>query len=368
MLLFRWMSEEAAWFGVLKPAIASALASQHGQFWGPFLDAMKRELSEYPFPGRMFSTRDARRPSHLHLDDVQNQALLAQNCGCRCVGLGADPCPRDGRTNTHICQMPHAWSAILLASARGWGEKEASIETCFWEGLAGLNDYVTSQIQGIGQFWGKFVVPDAFALRQALNIPTHVDDPGVADASDAIGLEDTEDCSDCGPGALQDLMWLAPGLKRPMLVLMAIRNAVRKMLCGTTPMQRGAQIYWQWHTAIVWRKVWYQLTRARVAVTALKCNFASTCGNAMQMLASHLRSCCLRPRKCRTLRLRNTWPTCITKRCKKPQRITFMMILHTTGARAIGRCSPGSALSMRETVQQDQERGTLPWANGFGTG
>ena len=158
MLLFRWMSEEAAWFGVLKPAIASALASQDGKFWCPFLDAMKRELSEYPFPGRMFSTRDARRPSHLHLDDVQNQALLAQNRGCRCVGLGADPCPRDGRTNTHICQMPHAWSTILLACARGWGEKEASIEACFWEGLAGLNDYVTSQIEGIGQFWGKFVV------------------------------------------------------------------------------------------------------------------------------------------------------------------------------------------------------------------
>ena len=67
-----------------------------------------------------------------------------------------------------------------------------------------------------------------------MNIPAHVDDPGVADASDAIGWEDTEDCSNCGPGALQDLMWLAPGLKRPMLVLMVIRSAVSKMLCGTT--------------------------------------------------------------------------------------------------------------------------------------
>ena len=138
--------------------------------------------------------------------------------GCRCARLGLPPCPRDEKANSHICQIPHAWSSALLQHARSWGSAESAIDDQFWKGLGGSSRFVAENVAGIGPFWAKFFAQDALALQQALQ--TNL--PAGANILDASYEQDAEDFSFIGPGAMDDLRWLAPGLTKP---ISATRNS-----------------------------------------------------------------------------------------------------------------------------------------------
>ena len=163
-------------------------------------------------------TREARRPCHGSSETSSPRLQTMRDPGCRCARLGLPPCPRDEKANSHICQIPHAWSSALLQHARSWGSAESAIDDQFWKGLGGSSRFVAENVAGIGPFWAKFFAQDALALQQALQ--TNL--PAGANILDASYEQDAEDFSFIGPGAMDDLRWLAPGLTKP---ISATRNS-----------------------------------------------------------------------------------------------------------------------------------------------
>ena len=91
---------------------------------------------------------------------------------------------------------------------------------------------------GVGQFWGKFLLHDADALRQASEAVGLLMGER-AEPRDMAGWEDIDDGSLIGPGAMKNLLWLAPDLPKnsALVAMLTIRDAIRKMMRSHTDVE-----------------------------------------------------------------------------------------------------------------------------------
>ena len=108
------------------------------------------------------------------------------------------------------------------------------MEERFRQGYKELQGFVTENLVGVGQFWGKFLLHDADALRQASNAVLPMDEG--AEPRETPGWEDIDDGSLVGPGAMKNLLWLAPELPKNLALaaVFTVRDAIRKMMTGET--------------------------------------------------------------------------------------------------------------------------------------